>query len=220
MTGLLVSFEGIDFCGKSVQSRLLFNKLEKFFGKNGQTKVLLLREPGGTLISEEVRKILLNRSLKMMDPITELLLYESARSQLIAEIIIPALNKNEVVICDRFFDSTTAYQGYGREISLEIIKNAQKIAVHDVCPDVTFVIDLDPIIARRRQKKAGRSRDRLELEDFEFHNKVRRGFLKIAKKEKNRVTLINGDKKIEEISELVWSVVKTHLARYINNCSR
>ncbi len=217
MTGLLVSFEGIDFCGKSIQSRLLFNKTEEFLDQNGRNKVHLIREPGGTLISESVRKILLDHSLNMMDSITELLLYEAARSQLIAEVILPALNRNDVVICDRFFDSTTAYQGYGRGISPDTIQSAHKIAVHNVCPDVTFVLDLDPTIARNRQKDAGHSRDRLELESVEFHEKVRNGFIEIAKSEKDRVKIINGNKKIKEISEQVWSVVKGHLVRYINN---
>lgn len=212
MTGLLVSFEGIDSCGKSIQSRLLFNRTEEFFDQNGRNKVHLLREPGGTIISEAVRKILLDRSLKMMDSITELLLYEAARSQLIAEVIIPALNRNDVVICDRFFDSTTAYQGYGRGISADTIRSAHKIAVHSIRPDVTFVIDLDPTIARNRQKNAGHSRDRLELESMEFHKKVRKGFIEIAKSEPDRVKILNGDQKINEISEQVWSVIQDRLA--------
>ena len=121
MSGLLITFEGIDFCGKSVQSRLLYDKLQNHFGKGEKDRVLLLREPGGTIISEKIRDILLDCSLKMMNSVTELLLYEAARSQLIAEIIVPALAKKKVVICDRFYDSTTAYQGYGRGIQINMI---------------------------------------------------------------------------------------------------
>jgi len=212
MNGLLITFEGIDFCGKSVQSLLLFEKLNKYFGDNKNGKVLLLREPGGTEISEKVRDILLDRSLKMMNSVTELLLYEAARSQLIAEIILPALEKNQIVICDRFYDSTTAYQGYGRGIQLDTIKSAHKIATHGLCSDVTFVIDLDPSIARGRQKNAGRSRDRMELEELTFHKKVREGYCQLAKEESDRIFLIEGNRSVNEISDDVWDVISKRLA--------
>jgi dTMP kinase len=213
MSGLLITFEGIDFCGKSVQSKLLFERFQKYFGDNGNDRILLLREPGGTEISEKVRDILLDRSLKMMNSVTELLLYESARSQLIAEIILPALQEGLIVICDRFYDSTTAYQGYGRGIQLETIKTAHKIATHGIRPDVTFIIDLDPTIARSRQKNAGRLRDRMELEELAFHKKVREGYCEIAKDESDRVFLIEGDRPIKEISENIWEIISTRLAQ-------
>jgi dTMP kinase len=209
--GLLITFEGIDFCGKSVQSRLLFDKLKNHFKNSTIDKVVLLREPGGTIISEKIRDILLDRSLTMMNPITEMLLYEAARSQLISEIILPALLQEKIIICDRFYDSTTAYQGFGRSLSLDMIYKAHKIATHGVVPDVTFVIDLDPTIAKVRQKNAGRSRDRMELEDQNFHKNVRNGFLQIAKKEPERVSVLNGNQKIEEISDQIWNIIKKFL---------
>lgn len=211
MKGLLVTFEGIDFCGKSVQSRLLFERLRDFFNDSQQNKILLLREPGGTIISEKIREILLDRSLEMMNPITEMLLYESARSQLIAEIIIPALKQEKIILCDRFYDSTTAYQGFGRSLSLDMIYKAHKIATHGVVPDVTFVIDLDPTIAKERQKKGGLSRDRMELEDQNFHKNVRDGFLQIAKEEPKRVSVINGNQNIKEISKQIWNIMQKFL---------
>ena len=209
---MFITFEGIDFCGKSIQSKLLFEKLNKLFDDNKDNKILLLREPGGTVISEKIRNLLLDRSLKLMNSVTELLLYEAARSQLIAETIFPAMEKNKIVICDRFYDSTTAYQGYGRGIQLDIIKSAHKIATHGLRPDVTFVIDLDPTIARGRQKHAGRSRDRMELEELTFHKKVRDGYCKLVEEEPDRIFLIDGDRPINEISKKVWAVVLQRLA--------
>lgn len=211
MKGLLITLEGIDFCGKSVQSLLLFDRLKKYYKDSYPDKIVLLREPGGTLISEEIRQILLNRSLEMMNAVTEMLLYEAARSQLTSEIILPALQKNKIVICDRFYDSTTAYQGFGRSLSLDMIYKAHKIATHGVVPDVTFVIDLDPTLARERQKKAGRSRDRMELEDQNFYKIVRNGFLQIAKTENKRISVIDGNQKIEKISDQIWNIVKKFL---------
>lgn len=211
MKGLLITFEGIDFCGKSVQSRLLFDKLKNHFKNSTIDKVVLLREPGGTIISEKIRDILLDRSLKMMNPFTEMLLYEAARSQLISEIISPALLQEKIIICDRFYDSTTAYQGFGRSLSLDMIYKAHKIATHGVVPDVTFVIDLDPTIAKGRQKNAGRTRDRMELEDHNFHKNVRNGFLQIAKEEPERISVLNGNQKIEEISDQIWNIMKKYL---------
>ncbi|HDL18250.1 MAG TPA: dTMP kinase [Bacteroidetes bacterium] len=212
MKGLLITFEGIDFCGKSVQARLLYHRLIAYFNHD-PAKVLLLREPGGSEISERIRAILLDKSLHMMNAITEMLLYEAARSQLIAEVILPALQKNRIVICDRFFDSTTAYQGYGRGIPLDVIRNAHEIAVHGVIPDRTFVIDLDPQIALIRQEKTGRARDRMELEDDEFHSKVRNGFLAIAREEPHRISVIRGDGSANAISDQIWKIVQIkHLA--------
>ena len=171
-----------------------------------------MREPGGTIISERIREILLDRSLKMMNSVTELLLYEAARSQLIAEIIIPALEDEKVVICDRFYDSTTAYQGYGRGIQLGMIKSAHKIATHGICPDVTFIIDLDPSIARTRQKNMDRFLDRMELEQLTFYKKVRNGYCDMADEEPGRIFLIDGDRSKNDIFNNVWAVVKEQLA--------
>lgn len=217
--GLLITFEGIDFCGKSVQAGLLYDRLVAYFNQQRE-KVLLLREPGGSEISERIRSILLDKSLHMMDAITEMLLYDAARSQLIAEVILPALQKNRIVICDRFFDSTTAYQGYGRGISLDVIRNAHEIAIHGVIPDRTFVIDLDPQIALVRQEKAGRARDRMELEDDEFHSKVRNGFLAIARQEPHRISVIRGDDSVNAISDQIWKIVQMkHLSGLVESGS-
>lgn len=206
--GRLITFEGIDFCGKSIQSKLLYERINRLLGRSRPGQVLLLREPGGTVISEKVREILLDRSLDMMNEITELLLYEAARSQLIVETIRPALEANKVVICDRFYDSTTAYQGYGRGIPLEIIKSAHGIATHGVRPDVTFVLDVDPAVAYQRQQHAGRTRDRMEKEHLDFHHRVRNGFLEIAEEEPDRIVVVDGHRPVEEIARQIWRVTK------------
>lgn len=210
--GLLISFEGIDFSGKSVQSELLYKKIkESYTVKN--CPVYLFREPGGSKISELIREILLDRSLTMMNSYTELLLYSAARSQLIVEKIIPELNRGSIVICDRFYDSTVAYQGYGRSIELDKIKMANHIATHGVKPKITLIIDVEPQMAADRQRKAGFDRDRLENEKLSFHQKVRAGYLQLAVDEPDRVKIINGNDKIEEISKKIWQLIKTDLKK-------
>ncbi len=207
-SGLLITLEGIDFSGKSSQAQLLFDKLREKVGTANQDSVLLLREPGGTPISERIRAILLDRSLSMMAPMTELLLYEAARTQLIAEIILPALEKGQLVICDRFYDSSTAYQGYARGIPLTTIKQAHEIATLGIRPDVTFVIDLDPIIAMMRQKNAGRNVDRMESEGLAFYQSVRQGFLQIAQEEPDRVIVVDGSQTIGAIFAEIWRIIQ------------
>ncbi len=208
--GRLISFEGIDFCGKSVQAELLYKKIEESFDIK-DCSVCLFREPGGSIISELIREILLDRSLTMMNSYTELLLYSASRSQLIAEKIIPELNRGSIVICDRFFDSTVAYQGYGRSIELDKIKMANHIATHGVKPNITLIIDVEPQLAANRQQKAGLNRDRLENEKLSFHQKVRVGYLQLAVNEPDRVKIIDGNDKIEEISKKVWQLIESDL---------
>ncbi len=213
MKGKLITFEGIDFSGKSVQARILYDRLLREWAQGEKDRVLMFREPGGTAISERIRDILLDRSLTEMDPVTELLLYSAARSQLITEKIIPALQAGKIVICDRFYDSSTAYQGYGRGISLDIILQAHRIATHGVKPDLTLVIDLDPAKAAERQRRSARKVDRMEAEDRDFYIRVREGFLKIAGQEPDRVKIIAGNRRINEIAEEVWATVQPILPK-------
>lgn len=209
--GLLITFEGIDFSGKSVQSELLYNRIKEHGNTNS---ACLFREPGGSKISEKIRDILLDRTLTEMNPITELLLYSAARSQLIAEKIIPELNLGSVVICDRFYDSTVAYQGHGRNIVLDKIKMANYIATHAIKPDITFIIDLEPEIAADRRKKAGINRDRLESEDLSFHQRVRDGYIQMASEEPQRMKKIDGNDEIEEIAEKIWQIIKPEIKKH------
>lgn len=205
--GLFVSFEGIDFSGKSVQARLIEEKLLKE-GRN----VILIRDPGTTRISERIRDILLDKNHVEMSPWAELLLYEAARAQMVRQIIKPALEKGDIVLCDRFYDSTTAYQGYGRELDLTLVRHANEIAAEGLKPDVTFIIDLAPEIAEERMGKSRQVKDRLESAGNDFYQKVAQGYREIARREPDRVVLVNGDRSIESIHAEIWRVVKNKIA--------
>lgn len=197
--GMFITFEGIDACGKSTQIDLL----QKALNKDGLS-TSQLRDPGTTPISENIRKILLDKKNNEMSAITELLLYEAARSQMVNEIINPLLESGTTVLCDRFFDSTTAYQGYARKLDLKIVDQANKIGACGVVPDITFYIDIDPKSALERKKKLNIDMDRLEAEGLLFQEKVREGYLKIYKNNKNRIIFINGSEKIDIIHKKIY----------------
>ncbi|MFA5159846.1 MAG: dTMP kinase, partial [Candidatus Omnitrophota bacterium] len=188
--GYFITFEGAEGSGKSTQIK----QAARFF-RMRKNSVLLLREPGGTRISEAIRAILLNKDLKEMSPVTELFLYLSARAQIVHEKILPALKKGKVVICDRFEDSTRAYQGFGRKISLKAIEEASKLVRGDLKPDLTFVLDID---IKKGLKRGGRH-DRIEREALSFHERVRRGFLALAKKEPRRMVVLDTSKPVESV---------------------
>ena len=204
MQGNLITFEGIDFSGKSVQANFLNEAL-----KDRKLPVLFLREPGGTEISEKIRSVLLDNANHKMSAMTEVLLYSAARAQMVRESIIPHLEKGFVVICDRYFDSTTAYQGFGRKIDLDFIKKLNSFATEELVPDLTFLIDLDPEIALQRKKA---NLDRLEKEDLEFHQRVRNGYLEIARPNTERFVIIDGKQSIEVIQDEIFMEVKSKLA--------
>ena len=204
MQGNLITFEGIDFSGKSVQANFLLGAL-----KDRNLPVLFLREPGGTEISEKIRSVLLDNANHKMSAMTEVLLYSAARAQMVRESIIPHLEKGFVVICDRYFDSTTAYQGFGRKIDLDFIKKLNSFATEELVPDLTFLIDLDPEIALQRKKA---DLDRLEKEDLEFHQRVRNGYLEIARPNTERFVIIDGKQSIQVIQDEIFMEVKSKLA--------
>lgn len=189
---LFITFEGIDGCGKSTQALLTYKYLVAQ-GKN----VILLREPGSTLIAEKIRNILLDKKSNITD-ITELLLYEAARSEIVDKEIAPALKKGTIVLCDRFYDSTTAYQGFGRKLDIRMVKSLHKIAVGSLTPDLTLVFDLDLATAAGRR---GKTKDRLEAQPKAFHTRVRKGFLEIARKERSRVKVIDATRPVDKIFE-------------------
>ncbi len=200
--GRLITFEGIDGCGKSVQAGKVLNYLKKL-----KKEVILLREPGSTPVAEKLRKILLDKKLAIPD-LTELLLYEAARSELTALKIRPLLANGAVVLCDRFYDSTTAYQGYGRKLDIKMVKSLHKIATGNIVPDLTFVFDVDLKTAAKRR---GKNPDRLESQSLAFHKRVRRGFQKIATDEKRRVKLIDSSPLPDMIFEQVKAILKRKL---------
>lgn len=173
---MLISFEGIDGCGKSTQIELL----KKHFDKKG-LKYSVFREPGGTDISERIRSLLLHET-KEMHPVTELLLFSAARSQLIQEQVLPLLKKNEIVILDRFYDSTTAYQGYGRKSAdLKSIYVLNQLATHHTKPDLTFYLKIDPKEAEKRTH--GNHKDRMENAGYQFFADVSKGYDELARGE-------------------------------------
>ena len=197
---MFITFEGIDGSGKSTQIRLLRTYFES---KNIDAH--LFREPGGTELSEQIRSLLLHGG-EEMDPVTELLLFSAARSQLISEKVLPLLETGKVVILDRFYDSTTAYQGYGRESApLNQIDQLNKIASHNLVPDITFYLEVSPESAANRT--AGAEKDRMERSGSHFFAKVAEGFRKLSQQEKRFVT-INGEKDIEEIHKIIIRTVQ------------
>ncbi len=194
MKGKFITFEGVEGCGKSTQTRLL-----KEFLENKNIDVLATREPGGPKISEMIRKLLLDPENKEMLPETEMLLYMASRSQHTGEWILPALNSGKFVICDRFYDSTIAYQGAARNLDRKMIDMIRVYATYGLEPDLTILIDTPAEVGLSRI--SGRAIDRLEQESLSFHKKVRQGYLDIAKAEPERFLVIDGEQEIGAIQE-------------------
>lgn len=200
---MFITFEGLDFCGKSTQVQLL----EKYLTANGK-QVKIIREPGGTPISEKIRDILLDKKNSEMSIETELILFSGSRSQLVHEIILPALEKNIYVISDRFHDSSIAYQAFGRKIDLEFVQSLQKFVIGKAVPDLTFLIDV-PIdeMVKRMSKVKKVELDRIESTKIDFYKRVRKGYLQISEKEK-RFKRIDGTLSIEEIHKIVLEEIE------------
>ena len=200
--GTLITFEGIDGCGKSVQAR----RSHRFLQNRGY-HVILLREPGSTPVAERLRRILLDKKLFIPD-VTELLLYEAARSELVDKVIRPALRQGKIVLLDRFYDSTTAYQGYGRELDINMVRSLHKIATGGIAPDLTMVfnVDLKTAFARRRKDP-----DRLESQAAAFHERLRRGFLEIARRERKRIKVIDGTQAVGQVFKEVRKLLEQKL---------
>lgn len=196
--GLFITFEGIDGCGKTTQIKLL----KDYFEAQGQT-VLLTREPGAKGLGEKLREILLNYDGEV-SPNCESFLFLADRAQHIDTIIKPSVKKGIIVLCDRHTDSTVAYQGYGRGIDLDRIKMLNNLATQGMKPDLTFIFDID---TNTSMSRVGKEKDRMETSGIDFFNKVREGYLNIAKTEPNRVKLIDGTKSIEEIHKKVLDYI-------------
>ncbi len=207
MRGLFVTFEGIEGSGKSTQIALLRDYLVRT-GK----KALLTREPGGTPIGDQIRKVLLNPANKVMDPIAELLLYAASRAQHLREVIGPAMDGGAVVLCDRFSDATLAYQGYGRGLSRAVIGELDRIVTAGLRPHLTILLDIDAAtgVSRARGRNSAQNlhaEARFENEAMEFHGRVRDGYLTIAREEPRRVRVINAAGSPTEIHEEIRKIV-------------
>lgn len=191
--GLFITVEGIDGCGKSTQARLIAAALEA-----AGHDVLRLREPGGVKISEQIRAILLDPANAEMGDVCELLLYEAARAQLVHQVIRPALAAGKTVVCDRFYDSTTAYQAFADGLDRNMVSQANELAVDGCRPDLTLVFDL-PVEDALRRRSGREAEDRLELKGLEFQERVAAGFRAVAADEPDRVKLIDAGESIDEV---------------------
>ncbi|MFQ5906818.1 MAG: dTMP kinase [bacterium] len=203
--GLLISFEGIEGSGKTTQAKTALNAL-KLEGH----RCVFTREPGGAELSEKIRPILLDKANSEMTAICELFLYLASRSQNVAQIIRPALKRGSIVVADRFSDSTVAYQGGGRGLDIEMIRKLNDLATDGLKPDLTILIDIDPVTSLRRSE----SKDRIEMEDIGFHGRVRREFLRIGEEEPNRVAAVNGDNDVESIHTEIMTIIRRHVAQH------
>jgi len=203
---MFITFEGLDFSGKSTQATILVEKL-----KETHPVIHFLREPGGTKISERIRAILLDKKNLEMTEAAELFLFSAARAQLVMEVVVPALQRGEIVICDRYYDSTTAYQGFGRGISLDAVKSINRLATGGIDPTITFFVDIPVEEIERRKKKAGMAFDRMESAGKAFYERVRKGYHEIAGTESHRFVIVDGTLSVEEIARQVWKVVEKKL---------
>ena len=199
-----ITFEGSEGCGKTTQAQKLAERLARY----GVTH-LVTREPGGTPIGETIRELLqFAPHNSSMTPETELFLFEASRSQLVREIIKPALERGMCVIADRFFDSTTVYQGAARTLDRELIERLNTFAVGDCIPDVTFVLDVDAATAKSRMQ-GPRKTDRMEQQPAKFYERVRQGYRALAKREPDRIILIDGSRTADIIEAEIWQTIRS-----------
>ena len=210
---LFITFEGGEGSGKTTQIR----RLKQYLARKG-IRCKVTREPGGCPISEKVREILLNPRYHEMVPLTELFLYEASRTQHVKEVIEPLLKKGDTVLCDRFSDATLAYQGFGRKLDLGLIERLNRLSTQRIKPDITFLLDCpsDTGLKRaiqRNQTQKKEKEERFEREKIQFHHRVRKGYLSIAKKEPHRVKIIDTRQGEDKIFEKIRQIVDELLVR-------
>ncbi len=206
--GLFITVEGTDGSGKTTQIKLM----EEYIRNKGY-EVVLTREPGGTRISEAIRDLILNPSNTDIVPLTEMILYAASRAQHVCEVIKPAVNEGKVVICDRFVDSSYAYQGCGRGVDLKLVADVNRVAIDGMVPDITFFLDIDPKVALQRRINSTGA-DRIEQEKMDFHMRVYEAYKRMALLYSDRIKTINATQTIEEISsqinDCLAELVKSH----------
>ncbi|MCE2688151.1 MAG: dTMP kinase [Rickettsiales bacterium] len=194
---LFITFEGIEGCGKSTQAKILYDYL-----KQQGYSVILTREPGGTAIGNDIRQILIDKKNNQIDPLTELMLNFASRIEHLQQVILPALKNNIIVISDRFYDSTLAYQGFAMGVEIEIIEKMHQLMINSIQPNITFLCDMEVEVAFQRIKSRF-DNNRYEELSFDFHNKVRNGFLEIAKNNAGRIKIINANNDVSKVAEQV-----------------
>jgi dTMP kinase len=204
---MLITFEGPEGGGKSTHVRLICSYLRR-----KGFKVLHLREPGGTTIGEQVRRILLDQKNKNMDAVCEMLLYQGARAQVVSEKILPALKEKKVVVLDRFLDATICYQGYGAGLDLKLIKQIGSLVTDDIQPDLTILLDIS---AKEGLRKSGR-RDRIEKKPLAFHRRVRKGYLELARENPRRIKVVPLGREIPQTQAVVREIVNKKLKAILN----
>ncbi len=213
--GLFITFEGSEGCGKSTQVQRLAARLER-----AGRKFILAREPGGTAIGEKIRHLLqFAPEGAAMYPETEVLLFEASRSQLVREIIAPALSRGDVVISDRFFDSTTVYQGAARRLDAIAVEQLNRFAVGDCVPDITFILDVDVATARARMMRRLRpvgAPDRMEQEPIEFYERVGAAYRVLAQSEPRRVRLIDAARSADEVEAAIWQILLAEFPAHLS----
>ena len=207
---IFITFEGIEGCGKTTQ----INRLTSYFKKN-KRPFLLTREPGGTKVGERIRQILLSSDNAGMEPMTELFLYVADRIQHYRQVIAPALQEGKVVLCDRFADATTVYQGFGRGLDLAWIREIHARALENIKPDLTFLLDLPVDVglgrAWKRLEKDQTQEDRFEKEALDFHQRIRDGYLTLARNEPGRIIVLDGRKDEEALHREIVSQLPASL---------
>lgn len=201
-----MTFEGGEGAGKSTLIDRLFERFQNL-GFN----VIKTREPGGTLLGEQVRSLLLHQNKYPIGSISEILLFLTSRAQQIQEIIRPHLDRGYIVLCDRYNDSTVAYQGIARGIGQKFTEDLCELACQHLSPDLTFVLDIDPSIGLKRTKKMNKNWDRMETLDLSFHQKVRQAYQKLALENSDRIVLIDASKNSEEVFERCWQTIEKKL---------
>lgn len=207
---MFITFEGPDGSGKSSQIIALQNFLE---AKGYET--VLTREPGGTMIGDEIRACVHNVHNTEMTPEAEMLLYSASRAQLVVEVIRPSLAAGKLVLCDRFFDSTLAYQGYGRGLDLTALRQVTHFATGGLIPDVTFLLDIEVERGLARREGAGIEMNRLDREAVGFHQKVRQGYFELARRETDRWLIVNADRPLAEVQADLQRLIMKRLAQKV-----
>ena len=205
--GVFITFEGVEGCGKSTHSNLLFEYLKK-----SGYRAVHTREPGGTKLGEAVRMVLLDSPEIQISDLAELFLFEACRSQVVKEIIKPALDRDSIVISDRFSDATFSYQGYGGRVDPKDIKTLDRVATAGVVPDLTILLDIDTLEGLRRARKKGI--DRMEKKDLSYHNRVRAGYLKLSKQHPGRIRRVEASGHIPEVQAKIRREVEIVLRKF------
>lgn len=206
MNGLFITIEGPDGSGKTTVTHEVIKRLQE-----EGIDVIHTREPGGIDIAEQIRRIILNPKNTKMDAKTEALLYAASRRQHLVEKVIPALKSGKLVICERFVDSSLAYQGAGREIGIDAVYEMNQFAIEDVMPNLTIFIDVDPEVGIARINRNRADKDRLDMEGTEFHKRVYKGYEHVKERFKDRIVVVDGNQPLDEVIDSVYAIIKERI---------